>query len=97
MSKDTLIDYLSVNTVTQMQSEQITEEQGSVHFFSVLICFFLLQDWVGDVRNELVKAHRNKNKLKEMYEGMYKNLGNLETPGHGLLRKRFIQVCVITE
>uniref|UniRef100_A0A8B9M5G6 DNA-dependent protein kinase catalytic subunit n=1 Tax=Accipiter nisus TaxID=211598 RepID=A0A8B9M5G6_9AVES len=51
----------------------------------------LFKDWVGDVRNELVKAHRNKNKLKEMYEGMYKNLGNLETPGHGLLRKRFIQ------
>uniref|UniRef100_A0A8C0BSB7 DNA-dependent protein kinase catalytic subunit n=1 Tax=Buteo japonicus TaxID=224669 RepID=A0A8C0BSB7_9AVES len=51
----------------------------------------LFKDWVEDVRNELVKAHRNKNKLKEMYEGMYKNLGNLETPGHGLLRKRFIQ------
>uniref|UniRef100_A0A663E4U0 DNA-dependent protein kinase catalytic subunit n=1 Tax=Aquila chrysaetos chrysaetos TaxID=223781 RepID=A0A663E4U0_AQUCH len=51
----------------------------------------LFKDWVEDVRNELVKAQRNKNKLKEMYEGMYKNLGNLETPGLGLLRKRFIQ------
>jgi len=56
-----------------------------------------LQDWVEDVRNELVKAQRNKNKLKEMYEGMYKNLGNLEAPGLGLLRKRFVQVCMITE
>ncbi|XP_054250756.1 DNA-dependent protein kinase catalytic subunit [Indicator indicator] len=51
----------------------------------------LFKDWMEDVRNELVKAQRNKNKLKEMYEGMYKNLGNLEAPGLGLLRKRFIQ------
>ncbi|XP_071593605.1 DNA-dependent protein kinase catalytic subunit [Heliangelus exortis] len=51
----------------------------------------LFKDWAEDVRNELVKAQRNKNKLKEMYEGMYKNLGNLEAPGLGLLRKRFIQ------
>uniref|UniRef100_A0A663MNQ6 DNA-dependent protein kinase catalytic subunit n=1 Tax=Athene cunicularia TaxID=194338 RepID=A0A663MNQ6_ATHCN len=51
----------------------------------------LFKDWVEDVKNELVKAQRNKNKLKEMYEGMYKNLGNLEAPGLGLLRKRFIQ------
>uniref|UniRef100_A0A8C3K0S4 DNA-dependent protein kinase catalytic subunit n=1 Tax=Calidris pygmaea TaxID=425635 RepID=A0A8C3K0S4_9CHAR len=51
----------------------------------------LLFDWVEDVKNELVKAQRNKNKLKEMYGGMYKNLGNLEAPGLGLARKRFIQ------
>ncbi|XP_075350728.1 DNA-dependent protein kinase catalytic subunit isoform X2 [Mycteria americana] len=51
----------------------------------------LFKDWVEDVKQELVKAQRNKNKLKEMYEGMYKNLGNLEAPGLGLLRKRFIQ------
>uniref|UniRef100_A0A8C0EHT4 DNA-dependent protein kinase catalytic subunit n=1 Tax=Bubo bubo TaxID=30461 RepID=A0A8C0EHT4_BUBBB len=51
----------------------------------------LFKDWVEDVKNELVKAQRNKNKLKEMYEGMYKNLGNLEAPGLGSLRKRFIQ------
>ncbi|XP_063182908.1 DNA-dependent protein kinase catalytic subunit [Chroicocephalus ridibundus] len=51
----------------------------------------LFKDWVEDVKNELVKAQRNKNKLKEMYEGMYKNLGNLEAPGLGLMRKRFIQ------
>uniref|UniRef100_A0A8C4UCZ7 DNA-dependent protein kinase catalytic subunit n=1 Tax=Falco tinnunculus TaxID=100819 RepID=A0A8C4UCZ7_FALTI len=51
----------------------------------------LFKDWVEDVRNELAKAQRNKNKLKEMYEGMYKNLGTLEAPGLGLLRKRFIQ------
>ncbi|XP_030325674.1 DNA-dependent protein kinase catalytic subunit isoform X4 [Strigops habroptila] len=49
------------------------------------------EDWVEDVKNELVKAQRNKNKLKEMYEGMYKSLGNLDAPGLGLLRKRFIQ------
>ncbi|XP_027494416.1 DNA-dependent protein kinase catalytic subunit isoform X2 [Corapipo altera] len=51
----------------------------------------LFKDWVEDVKNELAKAQRNKKKLKEMYEGMYKNLGNLETPGLGLMRKRFIQ------
>uniref|UniRef100_A0A672TUE1 DNA-dependent protein kinase catalytic subunit n=1 Tax=Strigops habroptila TaxID=2489341 RepID=A0A672TUE1_STRHB len=51
----------------------------------------IFQDWVEDVKNELVKAQRNKNKLKEMYEGMYKSLGNLDAPGLGLLRKRFIQ------
>ncbi|XP_039235694.1 DNA-dependent protein kinase catalytic subunit isoform X2 [Pipra filicauda] len=51
----------------------------------------LFKDWVEDVKNELAKAQRNKKKLKEMYEGMYKNLGNLEAPGLGLLRKRFIQ------
>ncbi|XP_032559787.1 DNA-dependent protein kinase catalytic subunit isoform X2 [Chiroxiphia lanceolata] len=51
----------------------------------------LFKDWVEDVKNELAKAQRNKKKLKEMYEGMYKNLGNLEAPGLGLMRKRFIQ------
>uniref|UniRef100_A0A8B9FQK3 DNA-dependent protein kinase catalytic subunit n=1 Tax=Amazona collaria TaxID=241587 RepID=A0A8B9FQK3_9PSIT len=51
----------------------------------------IFKDWVEDVKNELVKAQRNKNKLKEMYEGMYKSLGNLDAPGLGLLRKRFIQ------
>uniref|UniRef100_A0A8C3RFN2 DNA-dependent protein kinase catalytic subunit n=1 Tax=Cyanoderma ruficeps TaxID=181631 RepID=A0A8C3RFN2_9PASS len=51
----------------------------------------IFKDWVEDVRNELSKPQRNKKKLKEMYEGMYKNLGNLEAPGLGLMRKRFIQ------
>lgn len=80
-----------------MQSEQITKGRRSVIFSQYPSVSFSLQDWVEDVKNELVKAQRNKNKLKEMYEGMYKNLGNLEAPGLGLLRKRFIQVCVITE
>uniref|UniRef100_A0A8U8BLG7 DNA-dependent protein kinase catalytic subunit n=1 Tax=Geospiza parvula TaxID=87175 RepID=A0A8U8BLG7_GEOPR len=51
----------------------------------------IFKDWAEDVRNELSKPQRNKKKLKEMYEGMYKNLGNLESPGLGLMRKRFIQ------
>ncbi|KFP72380.1 DNA-dependent protein kinase catalytic subunit, partial [Acanthisitta chloris] len=51
----------------------------------------IFKDWVESVRNELVKTQRSKKKLKEMYEGMYKNLGNLEAPGLGLLRKKFIQ------
>ncbi|XP_062426360.1 DNA-dependent protein kinase catalytic subunit [Rhea pennata] len=51
----------------------------------------LFKDWTDSVRNELIKAQRNKNKLQEMYEEMYRNLGNLEAPGLGLLRKRFIQ------
>uniref|UniRef100_A0A8C3LKH7 DNA-dependent protein kinase catalytic subunit n=1 Tax=Chrysolophus pictus TaxID=9089 RepID=A0A8C3LKH7_CHRPC len=52
----------------------------------------LFKDWVEDVRNELVKTQRNKTKLKEMYEGMYKNLGDVKAPGLGWLRKRFVQV-----
>ncbi|KAI1243372.1 hypothetical protein IHE44_0000969 [Lamprotornis superbus] len=51
----------------------------------------IFKDWAEDVKNELSKPQRNKKKLKEMYEGMYKNLGNLEAPGLGLMRKRFIQ------
>uniref|UniRef100_A0A8C3Q098 DNA-dependent protein kinase catalytic subunit n=1 Tax=Chrysolophus pictus TaxID=9089 RepID=A0A8C3Q098_CHRPC len=51
----------------------------------------LFKDWVEDVRNELVKTQRNKTKLKEMYEGMYKNLGDVKAPGLGWLRKRFVQ------
>lgn len=79
-----------------MQSQQITRDLGSTNYFcqhsSVSFC---LQDWVEDVRNELLKTERNKNKLKEMYEEMYKNLGDLEAPGLGLMRKRFIQVRVV--
>ncbi|NP_989989.4 DNA-dependent protein kinase catalytic subunit [Gallus gallus] len=51
----------------------------------------LFKDWVADVRNELVKTQRNKIILKEMYEGMYKNLGDVKAPGLGWLRKRFVQ------
>uniref|UniRef100_A0A674JBQ4 DNA-dependent protein kinase catalytic subunit n=1 Tax=Terrapene triunguis TaxID=2587831 RepID=A0A674JBQ4_9SAUR len=51
----------------------------------------LFKDWVEDVKNELGKTQRNKNNLKEMYEGMYRNLGDLQAPGLGLFRKRFIQ------
>lgn len=32
-----------------------------------------------------------------MYEGMYKNLGDVKAPGLGWLRKRFVQVRVVTE
>uniref|UniRef100_A0A803VTB7 DNA-dependent protein kinase catalytic subunit n=1 Tax=Ficedula albicollis TaxID=59894 RepID=A0A803VTB7_FICAL len=51
----------------------------------------IFKDWAEDVKNELSKPQRNKKKLKEMYEGMYRNLGDLEAPGLGLMRKRFIQ------
>lgn len=80
-----------------MQSEQTAKDLGSANYFcrypSVSFC---LQDWGEDVKNELLKTERNKNKLKEMYEEMYKNLGDLEAPGLGLMRKRFIRVRVIT-
>uniref|UniRef100_A0A672TW15 DNA-dependent protein kinase catalytic subunit n=1 Tax=Strigops habroptila TaxID=2489341 RepID=A0A672TW15_STRHB len=90
--KDTAAGCKNKEFEIQMQSEQITKEQGSANFFSQYSSVsFCLQDWVEDVKNELVKAQRNKNKLKEMYEGMYKSLGNLDAPGLGLLRKRFIQ------
>lgn len=32
-----------------------------------------------------------------MYEGMYKNLGDVKTPGLGRLRKEFVQVRMVTE
>uniref|UniRef100_A0A8C3EIJ4 DNA-dependent protein kinase catalytic subunit n=1 Tax=Corvus moneduloides TaxID=1196302 RepID=A0A8C3EIJ4_CORMO len=51
----------------------------------------IFKDWTEDVKNELSKPQRNKKKLKEMYERMYRNLGNLDAPGLGLTRKRFIQ------
>ncbi|CAM5116256.1 unnamed protein product [Natator depressus] len=51
----------------------------------------LFKDWVEDVKNELGKTQRNKNNLKEMYERMYRNLGDLQAPGLGLFRRRFIQ------
>uniref|UniRef100_A0A8D0GIE8 DNA-dependent protein kinase catalytic subunit n=1 Tax=Sphenodon punctatus TaxID=8508 RepID=A0A8D0GIE8_SPHPU len=51
----------------------------------------LFKDWVEDVKNELAKAQRNKNNLKKLYEGMYQSLGNLQAPGLGLFRRRFIQ------
>ncbi|KAM8811045.1 DNA-dependent protein kinase catalytic subunit [Eudromia elegans] len=51
----------------------------------------LFKDWTEDVKTELLKTQRNKKKLQKMYEEMYRNLGDLEAPGLGLLRKSFIQ------
>ncbi|XP_053105021.1 DNA-dependent protein kinase catalytic subunit isoform X2 [Hemicordylus capensis] len=51
----------------------------------------LFRDWTEDVKNELTKTKRNTNKIQQLYDGMYQNLGNKDTPGLGMFRKRFIQ------
>ncbi|XP_072855016.2 DNA-dependent protein kinase catalytic subunit [Pogona vitticeps] len=51
----------------------------------------LFKDWTEDIRNELGKTKRNKNKIQQLYDGIYQNLGNLQAPGLGLFRKRFVQ------
>lgn len=51
----------------------------------------LFKDWVSNVKNELGKNRINKKCIEKLYGRMYKALGDLQTPGLGLFRKRFIQ------
>ncbi|XP_074056019.1 DNA-dependent protein kinase catalytic subunit isoform X1 [Macrotis lagotis] len=52
---------------------------------------FLFKDWADDVRGEFMQTPVNKKKLEKKYEEMYAILGNLEVPGLGAFRKKFIQ------
>nr|XP_033789602.1 DNA-dependent protein kinase catalytic subunit isoform X2 [Geotrypetes seraphini] len=51
----------------------------------------IFKDWIGDIKNELAKPQRNKNNIKKLYEEMHFNLGNLQAPGIGEFRRRFVQ------
>ncbi|XP_034980550.2 DNA-dependent protein kinase catalytic subunit [Zootoca vivipara] len=66
--------------------------QGFVHALEQLSNpAMLFKDWIDDVKNELGKTKRSKNNIQELYDGMFQNLGNLQAPGLGLYRKKFIQ------
>ncbi|KAM8966776.1 DNA-dependent protein kinase catalytic subunit [Pelodytes ibericus] len=51
----------------------------------------LFQDWLEEFNIELSKPKRNKNKIKEMYNEMYSNLGNPHNPSNGRFRKKFAE------
>ncbi|XP_062986775.1 DNA-dependent protein kinase catalytic subunit [Elgaria multicarinata webbii] len=51
----------------------------------------LFKDWTDDVKNEMGKTKINKNNIQQLYNGMYQKLGDLQAPGLGLFRRRFIQ------
>lgn len=52
------------------------------------------QDWWDSVKNELEKPSFDKKRMSDMYDEMRSSLGDPNTDGHGMFRKRFIQVCV---
>ncbi|XP_069477126.1 DNA-dependent protein kinase catalytic subunit [Ambystoma mexicanum] len=52
----------------------------------------LFKDWIEDTKNELAKStQKNKKYIKQLYEGMYNNLGSLQAPGLGPFRRKFVQ------
>lgn len=51
----------------------------------------LFKDWVGDIKCELEKNPVNKNNIEKLYKRMYTALGDLQAPGLGPFRRRFIQ------
>lgn len=57
---------------------------------TIIIC--PIQDWWDSVKNELEKPDFNKNRMGEMFEEMRSLLGDRNAEGHGMFRKKFIQV-----
>ncbi|KAL6085809.1 hypothetical protein STEG23_007048, partial [Scotinomys teguina] len=51
----------------------------------------LFKDWINDIKDELGKNPVNKNNIEKLYKRMYTALGDLQAPGLGPFRKRFIQ------
>ncbi|KAG8442079.1 hypothetical protein GDO86_011029, partial [Hymenochirus boettgeri] len=51
----------------------------------------LFQDWKEEMSNELSKAKINKNKIKEIYKEMYRNIGNANDTFTGAFRRRFCE------
>lgn len=51
------------------------------------------QDWWDSVKNELEKPSFDKKHMGDMYCEMHSSLGDPSTDGHGMFRRRFIQVC----
>ncbi|XP_006880480.1 PREDICTED: DNA-dependent protein kinase catalytic subunit-like isoform X2 [Elephantulus edwardii] len=51
----------------------------------------LFKDWTDDIKDELAKTHINKKRIKELYDRLYAVLGDLNVPGLGAFRRKFIQ------
>ncbi|XP_075444614.1 LOW QUALITY PROTEIN: DNA-dependent protein kinase catalytic subunit [Ascaphus truei] len=51
----------------------------------------LFKDWVEDVKNEMSKEKKSRNRIKEMYEEMCAKLCNVQAPHIGAFRRRFAQ------
>lgn len=60
---------------------------------SVMTVICSTQDWWDSVKNELEKPGFDKKQMGDMYDEMYSLLGNRNAGGHGMFRKKFIQVC----
>lgn len=64
---------------------------GPVIYSTVFVWF--KQDWWDDVKNELEKPSFNRERMGDMYDEMHSSLGDRAADGHGMFRKKFIQVC----
>uniref|UniRef100_A0A8D3BVD0 DNA-dependent protein kinase catalytic subunit n=1 Tax=Scophthalmus maximus TaxID=52904 RepID=A0A8D3BVD0_SCOMX len=53
----------------------------------------IFKDWWDDVKNELEKPSFNRERMGDMYDEMHSSLGDRAADGHGMFRKKFIQVC----
>ncbi|XP_061454380.1 DNA-dependent protein kinase catalytic subunit isoform X2 [Rhineura floridana] len=92
--QETIVGHKNKEFVARVKSK--LDRGGAVHDFVHALeqlsnPAMLFKDWAEDVKNELGKTKRNKNKIQQLYDGMYQNLGNVQVPGLGLFRKRFIQ------
>ena len=47
------------------------------------------------MKNELEKPNFDKKRMGHLYDEMHSSLGDRNTCGHGMFRKRFIQVCAL--
>ncbi|KAM7370115.1 hypothetical protein PAMP_011395 [Pampus punctatissimus] len=51
----------------------------------------IFRDWWDYVKNEIEKPSFDKKRMNVLYDEMYSSLGNRNTGGHGMFRKKFIQ------
>ncbi|CAJ1081863.1 DNA-dependent protein kinase catalytic subunit [Xyrichtys novacula] len=51
----------------------------------------IFRDWWDGVKNELEKMSFDKKQMSQMYEEMFSSLGDHNTEGHGMFRKKFIK------
>ncbi|XP_041669965.1 DNA-dependent protein kinase catalytic subunit [Cheilinus undulatus] len=51
----------------------------------------IFRDWWDCVKNELEKPSFDKKRMSHMYDEMYSSLGDHNTEGHGMFRKKFIK------
>lgn len=47
------------------------------------------------MKNELEKPNFDKKRMGDLYEELHASLVDRNTQGHGMFRKRFIQVCAL--